>query len=246
MVIHIEDRGNPVPEEVVLKAQSGDNDCREFLLRTYQPFIIKVTSRACHRFVSEGADEEISVALMAFNEAIDSFLPGQGSRFLSFARLVVERRLTDYFRRTKPRLQEIPFSGFGDSDQDELYLLERNAAEQVFADSEAKRDRQEEILYFTERLQEFKISLDELVKISPKHAKARKRAMQAAMAIFNNERWLQFFQKYKELPLKELDGQLPVSRKTLERQRKYIIALLLVCIEDLPNIREYLKGDDGL
>jgi len=245
VVIHIETRGNPVPDDVVLKAQCGDNDCREFLLKTYQPFIIKVTSRTCHRFVSEGADEEISVALMAFNEAIDSFRPGQGSRFLSFARLVVERRLTDYFRRTKPRLQEIPFSGFGDGD-DELYLLERNAAVQVYADSEIKRDRREEIVYFAERLQEFKISLDELVKISPKHAKARKRAMQAALAIFKNERWLQFFMKYKELPLKELDGHLSVSRKTLERQRKYIIALLLVCIEDLPNIREYLKGEDGL
>lgn len=246
MVIYIEDRGNQVPDDVVLKAQCGDNDCREFLLRTYKPLIIKITSRACHRFVAEGADEEISIALMAFNEAIDSFRPGQGSRFLSFARLVVERRLTDYFRRTKTRLHEIPFSGFSDGDQNEIYMLERNAAEQVYVDSEAKRDRQEEILYFTKRLQEFKISLDELVKISPKHAKARKRAMQVALTIFNNERWLHYFQKYKELPLKELDGQLPVSRKTLERQRKYIIALLLVCIEDLPNIREYLKGEGGL
>jgi RNA polymerase sigma factor len=246
VVIHFGDRGYSVPDDIVLKAQTGDNDCREFLLQTYQPYIIRITSHACHRFVSEGVDEEISFALMAFNEAIDSFRPGQGSRFLSFARLVVERRLTDYFRRTKPRFQEIPFSGFGDGDQDELYLLERNAAEQVYIDSEAKRDRQEEIVYLTELLQEFNISLDELVKISPKHAKARKRAMQAALAIFNNERWLQFFQKYKELPLKELDGQLPVSRKTLERQRKYIIALLIVYIEDLPNIREYLKGDDGL
>ena len=222
MVIHIETRGNPVPDDVVLKAQSGDNNCREFLLRTYQPYIIKITSRACHKFVSEGTDEEISVALMAFNEAIDSFRPGQGSRFLSFARLVVERRLTDYFRRTKTKLQEIPFSGFGHGEQDELSLLEKKSAEQVYADTEAKRDRQEEITYFTELLLEFKISLDELVKISPKHAKARKRAMQAALAIMNNDRWLHFFQKYKELPLKELDGQLPVSRKTLERQRKYI------------------------
>ncbi|MBS4022047.1 MAG: RNA polymerase sigma-I factor [Dethiobacter sp.] len=248
MVFPFDDRANPVPDDLVLKAQQGDHETREYLIRQYQPYVLKITSRYCHRFVKEGIDDEISVATLAFNEAIDGFKPGQGSRFLSFARLVVERRLTDYFRRNKAWFNEIPFSDYGTEEQDgvsTLSALEHQAAEKAFSDWHSARDRREEIIYYTGVLGAYGITLQELVKISPKQVTARKRAQEAARAVADNIKWRNHFLKYKELPLKELDGMLTFSRKTLERHRKYIVAMALVFIEDLPHIREYLKGDDG-
>ncbi len=248
MVYPVDNRANPVPDELVLKAKEGDHESREYLIREFQPYVLKITSRVCRRFVREGVDDEISVALMAFNEAIDGYRPGQGSRFLSFARLVVERRLTDHFRRNKARLNEITFSDYGSEEQDEefsLSVVEQHAAQQAFSDWQSTRDRREEILYYTGVLGGYGISLAELVKVSPKHVAARKRALNVARAVAGNVKWRNHFLKYKELPLKELDGMFDFSRKTLERQRKYIVAMALVFIEDLPHIREYLKGDDG-
>ncbi len=49
-----------------------------------------------------GIDEELSIALMAFNEAIDGYDTSKGS-FLSFAKLVINRRLIDYLRKKTKR-----------------------------------------------------------------------------------------------------------------------------------------------
>ncbi|MEW6448710.1 MAG: sigma factor, partial [Bacillota bacterium] len=42
--------------------------------------------------------DELSVAWLALNEAIDQFRPGSGTSFLAFAKVVIRRRLVDYFR----------------------------------------------------------------------------------------------------------------------------------------------------
>jgi len=46
----------------------------------------------------------------------------------------------------------------------------------------------------------------------------------------------------RELPLKQLEEQVGVSRKTLERQRKYIIAVTLILLEDFYHLRRYIGG----
>jgi RNA polymerase sigma factor len=233
----------------VAEAQQGSGRSREMLLETYQPYIYQTASRYCKRFLQEGKDEELQVALMAFNEAIDSYQDKHGSSFLSFSRIVIERRLCDYFRKTSFRQTEIPFSEFVNQEEAgtaTCELVENNAAQKEYAEQLSRRDRQEEILYFKELLGQHNITLAELVKISPKHADARRRALEAAKTIVSSEKLLWHFQTYGELPLKELENKVQASRKTLERQRKYIVSLLLVYLEDLPHIREYLKGVDDV
>ncbi|MDW7650810.1 MAG: RNA polymerase sigma-I factor [Bacillota bacterium] len=245
--MHIEDKTKQNPEALALAAQQGNDQSREALLETYQPYIYKTASRCCKQFLQQGVDEELSVALLAFNEAIDSYRPKQGAGFLSFARLVIERRLADFFRKNASLQREIPFSSFAEEEEagTAANKIERDTATQEYSELEARRDRQEEILYFRELLWQYRITLSELVRISPKHADARKRAMQAARIIAGDQQLLDYFKTRSELPLKALENKLAVSRKTLERQRKYIISLLLVYIEDLPHIREYLKGDEA-
>ena len=232
------------PDKLVLLAQQGDSRCRNELLAAYHSFIIQIASQFCHRYLREGVDEEISVALLAFNEAIDNYRPGQGAQFLYFARMVIKRRLTDYLRRSAAWNREIPFSGMQTDTENNsgIEAVEKTAAVTAFVEEEASFDRREEILYFCKRLNDFGISVRDLVRASPKHADARQRALFVARAIAENDLWRKHFLTRKELPLKDMENSMPVSRKTLERQRKYIVALLLVYTEDLPYIREYLKG----
>lgn len=232
-----------VLREMVEKAQQGDGRCRDELLAMYRPFIMKTASRYCRKYLREGKDEEISVAYLGFNEAIDSFQSEQGTGFLGFARLVMERRLADYYRRSSAWSKEIPFSGMQrESGDGKLMQIDKEAAETVYSEGEARFDRREEILYFTSLLRDYGITLGELVRISPKHSDARSRAVMAAKAVRENEEWMRYFLARKALPIKAMEEALPLSRKTLERQRKYIVALLLVYTEDLPYMREYLKG----
>ena len=52
----------------------------------------------------------------------------------------------------------------------------------------------------------------------------------------------------KALPMKELSKNSGVDRKTLERHRKYLIAVALILMEDLPHMAEYvgyIKGKEA-
>ena len=53
--------------------KNGDLSERNKLIRDYKPFIINIVSREIGRFVPEGDSDELSIGLLAFNEAIDRY-----------------------------------------------------------------------------------------------------------------------------------------------------------------------------
>jgi len=50
----------------------------------------------------------------------------------------------------------------------------------------------------------------------------------------------------KRLPLKQLETKVRASRKTLERHRKYIIAMCIVLLNEYVYLKEYIKLGEGL
>ncbi len=237
------------------RARGGDATARELLLKRYTPFALKVASRVIGSYVELGRDDEASVALMAFNEAIDSYDPGRGASFLGFAQAVIRRRLIDFFRQARSRSREVPLSAFGEAEDGSEEILGSGgvgavgrleaaqvaAAEWADADWEEATDRRGEVLRFRELLKAYGITLAELVRISPRHEDARKRAMEAARVLASRPNLIGHLRRRGELPLKELEILVGLSRKTLERQRKYIIAVALILTEDMPHLEAYLK-----
>ena len=71
---------------VVARAQAGDGVAREQLLQDYRPFYLRVASNCCRKYLVLGRDDEASIAMIAFNEAIDSFNSNGGSVFPQFCR----------------------------------------------------------------------------------------------------------------------------------------------------------------
>ena len=62
------------------------------------PFIVKTTSSFLGRYVCTDNDEEFSIALIAFNEAIERYDEERGN-FWSFAKLVIESRLKNNLQK---------------------------------------------------------------------------------------------------------------------------------------------------
>lgn len=241
-IAHQQDDRNQLTE-LVLAAQNGDSLARETLLHDYRPFYLRVASGSCRKYLVLGRDDEASIAMIAFNEAIDSYNSEGGASFLSFSEIVIKRRMVDFFRRQARRADEIPLSSFETDENEEgiIQKIESKEAQAVLQIQEDAEERREEIFRLDQLLSDYGIRFSELVKISPKHQDARDRALQVARIIVNNPEFLAHLTSRKSLPLKELEERVEVSRKTLERQRKYIITLTLILVGDFTHLQEYLN-----
>lgn len=68
----------------------------EALIKKYEPFKLSSASQNSRKHVTK-SDDEWSIALLAFYDAVKSFDQGRGS-FISYAKLIIRTRLIDYFR----------------------------------------------------------------------------------------------------------------------------------------------------
>ena len=93
--------------EQVLRA-AKDTGALARLIEQYRPFILREAGIACRRYLTE-EDDEWSIALAAFSQAVTEYTPDKGG-FPAFARLVIRRRLIDYYRSQNKFEAEIPAS----------------------------------------------------------------------------------------------------------------------------------------
>ncbi len=226
----------------VLVAQT-DVEARDQLIRDYLPFVLKVVAKVVGRYVTMGEDDEVSIGLMAFDEAITCYQSERSGSFLGFAETIIKRRLVDYYRKQRADRRETAFSTYirGDEEKNALQQVELTAAQAVHEQSVAQAERREEIMRFSQEIDRFGISFSELAEISPRHQDARVRAREAARLVARDADHWQHLCRRGELRLKELEAQVSVSRKTLERQRKYIIALAVILAGDYPHLAGYLS-----
>ena len=229
-------------EETVQLIQQGDTILQDELINSYKPFIAKTVSSVCKRYIHD-SDDEFSIGLIAFNEAIQKYSPEKGSSLISFSEVLIKRRVIDYIRsQSKHQVLKLDYSS-SDSDEDQAGAAIEN--ELSINDYNRKTDeesRREEILQFNKVLNQFELSFNDLIQQSPKHADARKNAMMVAQLIAENSELKQLLLEKKRLPIKQLENNVSISRKTIERNRKYIIAMSLILIGDYVYLRDYIKG----
>ncbi len=128
--------------ELVLAAQNGDSSARERVLQDYRPFFLRVASSSCRKYLVLGRDDEASIAMIAFNEAIDSYNSEGGASFLSFAEIVIKRRMVDFFRRQSRRADEIPLSSF-ESDEHEDGIIQKIESKEAHAVLQIQEEAEE-------------------------------------------------------------------------------------------------------
>jgi RNA polymerase sigma factor len=207
--------------------ERNDKQKASRLIFEFKPFIASVAQKKAGRFLEYGVDEELSIALSAFKEAMDSYDKKKG-KFLSFAKLVINMRLIDYYRK---KMREKTYS-FSNSSISNGQFMNAGSLEQYEVDDE-KEKRILEIIEYRAELEKWGIDLEELAAVSPKDDSLRKEYIEIARIIVKNNHILQTLMETRKLPLKEIEDITWVHRKKLERGRIYIIAMVLAIINDL-------------
>ena len=70
-------------------------------IKQHIPFIIKTVSQITGQYVTLNQDE-MSIALLAFNEAIDKYEEERGE-FLPFAKVVIRSRVLNYLEKEQKK-----------------------------------------------------------------------------------------------------------------------------------------------
>ncbi|UFU01332.1 RNA polymerase sigma factor SigI [Radiobacillus kanasensis] len=221
--------------------QQGDTELQNQLIDAYKPFIAKAVSEVCKRYIDPTIDDEFSIGLSAFNEAMLAYSSDKGSAFLSFAKLVIKRKVIDYIRHDQTRLVAASLDETYDEEQMDN-PLEISAAKAIHQEEIDQWHRREELLELELKLREYKISFKELTVISPKHQDARESAIEVARLLYEDSELREYVYKKRKIPIKSLVDRVKVSKKTLERNRKYILAIFIILSEDFLYLRDYLKG----
>lgn len=219
----------------IKEIKRGNDSLRNDFIAKYTPFIIRVTSNTLGRYIDIQNSDEFSVALSAFDEAIDSFDVTKKYNFFLFSEQVIKRRLIDYLRRNR-HLNEFPFSYFGESHEFKEETL-GFAFDVGYEDVENK----EEIEKFKKDLLEFGISLMDLALSVPKHRDSRRLCIRIAKILAEDESLYEELVNSKRLPRKGLKKKIKVHTRTLGNNRKYIIALCLILRSNLNLSKRYLE-----
>ncbi len=229
-------------EETMTKIKNGETHLKEGLINDYKPFILKAISTVTGKFVDTKNSDELSIGLMAFNEAIESYNPNKNAGFLNFAETVIKRRIVDYIRKDFKNSKVYPFTYFQTNDFDERDIIENKymvvEASTFFDNVELK----EEIDLFRARLNEFGICLTDLIGNAPKHTDSKKLAIGIARVLWENKTLSDMLTAKKTIPMSQLMKLLQVNRKTVERNRKFIIAVYLILNSRLEVLQEYVRN----
>ncbi len=218
-----------------------DERKREELIRSYEQTILRTASSVCHRYVSK-SDDEWSLALCAFSKAIDIYEADKGD-FLPFAQMLIKRDLIDYYRSQKNTLREVSVAphvleGGGEPEEDTegVYLAVVKSSKD--ANDHSLRD---EIVAVNGLLENYGFRFFDLTECSPQQDKTRRECAKAIRLMLTDSSLFSSLESSKKLPIKALAAASSVSRKTLDRYRKYIIMAVLILDGDYPQLAEYLK-----
>ena len=215
--------------DTLISSKNGDSLAREELISSHKAFIARVSSKTCSRYLTWDNDDELSIALLAFNEAIDNFDPDGGASFYSFVQMVIHRRLVDYFRK-EGKHQHLSLTPMN-SENEELSRYDLDASQDQFQESESQNVLTEVVENYVRVLCAYKVTLDDLVKVSPKHKDSKQTLIRVALALSNNPGLMEHLKTHRLLPIKELELLTGIKRKVLEKGRKYLIALALILFE---------------
>ncbi len=167
--------------------QQGDRFLLNEVIEAYKPFIAKTVSSVCKRYIYE-TDDEFSIGLIAFNEAIEKYSPDRGSSLLSFSEVLIKRRVIDYLRtQTKHHHLSLDLSEPIHDEETTGTIIVNELSINEYNKKTDEQRRKDEITHFQKLLSTFDLSFSDLVENSPKHADARKNAMIAAKMLVENQ-----------------------------------------------------------
>lgn len=228
----------------VYKAKK-DSHAADELIAAYMPFIKSETAKFLNR-PPEPSDDELSIAMFAFYESIRNYSKLRGS-FLKFAALQIKNRLIDNYRKEKRNKGQISLDA-SDEDKPDLKDTIRDEHDR-YEEAELREATQHEIDELLAQMKDFGVSMTDVAENSPRQHRTLEICRKAIQYARNNPEILDDFLRTKRVPLARLAEGAKVERKSLERHRRYLVAVLLICTNGYEimrgHIMQVLKGGES-
>ena len=221
----------------LVSAAKGDSLAADELVRKYLPFIRSETAKAVRRGVSD-SDDELSIAMMAFHEAVLAYERLRGA-FLPFAARAIRSRIIDYHRREQRHRGQLSLQDSADEDSRELAERVDTGSDPIAEHTDRTAARQE-LQHFALELSRFGLSLTDISDNCPRQERTLAACQRALRHARENPMLLEQAVSTGRLPVTQLALGAKVERKTLERHRKYMMALLLAYTNGFEIIRGHL------
>jgi RNA polymerase sigma factor len=230
--------GEPIHKRV--HQAKGSSIAIDALIVDYLPFIKAEASKTTGRTVTE-QDDELSIAMIGFHEAVESYSEIRGA-FVKYASVVMQRKLIDYYRKEKRHTGQISlYTPLSHDSEVTIGDTLSNEPDRSSDNLSYRDDAKEEIAKFTEQLQEYGLSLTDVADNCPKQDRTLESCRKTLAYARDNPELLTITKRTKKLPLAALAEGSVVERKTLERHRKYLMAILLIYSNGYEIIRGHLE-----
>lgn len=230
----------PAIAERVIAAQ-GDPLAADALIRDYLPFIKTETAKTTGRIPLEGQDDELSIAMIAFHEAVEGYDRLKGP-FLKFAAVAIRRRLIDHHRRESRHAGAFSLDTPLSQEEDGPLLADTvEDKADAYGEMELRDATRQEIQELIRQLTEYGLSLTDISENCPQQGRTLTACRRALTYARENPELIQETKKTGRLPMAALTEGSGAERKTLERHRKYLMALLLIYSNGYEIIRGHLK-----
>ena len=216
-----------------------DVQAADQLIGDYMPFIKAETAKFLKRPPIEGRDDELSIAMIAFYEAIRGYSRMRGA-FLSYASMLIRSRLIDHRRKEQRHSHQLSLSTPANEEETSLedtLADERNHQEELIMRDATRAEIQE----LVGQMKEFGVQLSDVADNCPKQQRTLDACRKALQYARQTPELLEELLRTRRLPIGQLTAGSGVERKTLERHRKYMIALLLIYTNGYEIIRGHLK-----
>lgn len=214
-------------DNITIQQAQTSREARELFIKAHFPFIIYTVSSVTGRYVVVENDESFSIALEAFNGAIDTYSEGV-SKFETYATTVIKNKLIDFYRQQKKHYGHEPL-------------------EETIPAPERDDDLRIEIADLSSKLSKFGLSFDDLVEVSPTHQDTREKAITVGIKASKIEWIVKRMHEILKLPVVEVVKAGETTRRFVYSHKDYILTVILVFSEDLTRMQQFIldsiKGD---
>ncbi len=208
------------------------------LIRSYIPFIRSEAAKCISRVCTE-QDDEYSIALIAFHEAILGYERERGA-FLGYASMLIKSRIIDYQRREARHQGQV--SIYAESGEDDRTILDEMAdGRDHYEEAVNLEATKQEIAELSAVMARFGVSFSDVADHSPRQERTLEACTRAVRWAAGDELLLEELLRTGKLPMARLVQGSGAERKTLERHRKYILAMLLIQTNGYEIIRGHLR-----
>ncbi|MDP4182660.1 MAG: hypothetical protein Q8942_16420 [Bacillota bacterium] len=209
--------------EYIVRMRKGDNDLREKFIEENKNMILKVVSQVLGKSAIPKNSKEYDVAITAFNYCIDNYNLNGNENFNIYTEELIKEWMYQYIweENSKNKAAEDP-----SNDYSKEYLY-RNF------------ENKDEIITFKQKLWEFGITLRDLFFLGPRDMDQIKFSLKVANNISDSKILYKSLITNKVIPFDDLDDRLKNHKKSIEKNKEYIIALTLIQNSDLKVLKSY-------